>query len=374
MSQFDAVWLSLDDKVASGHAPGMVAGIRHRGETEIYATGYRTFDTADPMESTTPFRIASLSKLVAGALAVQLIDDGTFTLADTIDRWLPELANPRVLTTLDGPLDDTVAADTPITVEHLLNYTNGIGVIFEDTPLSRAIAEQGVGPGAIPPQMTADEFMKRIGELPLAHQPGQRFMYSTAGDIFSVLVERASGMPLAELVRQRITQPLGMHATGFEADPADLPTVYMNTGEGFEIIDHPQGYFSQPPQFATLAAGLVSTVPDYLTFLTALADGTLLPAELQHRMTSDQLTSEQRRGSAPILDDTISWGWSVSVALAGNGPGQTPGSYGWNGGTGTTAFVDPANDLVACLFTQRMMAGPADGFDYFMEPLANLLR
>jgi CubicO group peptidase (beta-lactamase class C family) len=373
MSQFDSVWKSLDDKVANAHAPGMVAGIRHGGETEIYATGIRTFDTAGPMESTTPFRIASLSKLVAGAIAVQLIDDGTLKLEDTVDRWLPELANPRVLKKLDGPLDDTVAATKPITVEHLVTFTHGLGVIFEDTPLSRAITEQGVGPGAIPPQMSADEFLKRVGELPLAHQPGERFMYSTGGDILSVLFERASGMPLAELVRQRITTPLGMHATAFEGDAAELPTVYMNTGDGFEIIDHPEGYFSKPPQFATLAAGLVSTVPDFMTFLVALADGTLLPADLQARMTTDQLTVDQRRDSAPILDDSTSWGWNVGIVTDGEGPGQTPGSYGWNGGTGTTAFVDPANDLVACLFTQRMMAGPNDGFGYFMEPLATLL-
>jgi CubicO group peptidase (beta-lactamase class C family) len=372
MAQFDEVWQSLDDTVARGHAPGMVAGIRHRGETEIHAIGYRSFGSPEPMESTTPFRIASLSKLVAGAIAVQLIDEGIFKPEDTVDRWLPELAHPRVLREKDGPLDDTVAADKPITVDHLLTFTHGLGLIFEETPLSTAIAEQGVGPGAIPPQMSGDEFMKRIGELPLAHQPGERFMYSTGGDILSVLFERASGKPLADVVKTRITDPLGMHATAFFGDAAELPTVYMSTGDGFQIIDEPEGYFSKPPAFATLAVGLVSTVPDFMIFLTALADGTFLPAELHKRMTSDQLTAEQRIDSAPILDDSTSWGWNVGVITDGTGPGHTPGSYGWNGGTGTTGFVDPENDLLACLFTQRMMAGPADGFDYFMKPLATL--
>ncbi|MDQ1544087.1 MAG: hypothetical protein QOK08_1725 [Actinomycetota bacterium] len=378
MSKFDFVWQSLDDTVASGHAPGIVAGIRHRGETGIHATGYRAFDSVHPMESTTRCRIASLGKPLGGAIVALMIDEGILELDESVERWLPELADMRVLKNPTGPLDETVAAATPITVEHLLTLTNGIGLIFEETPLSTAIAEQGVGPGAIPPQMSADEYLKRIGALPLAYQPGERWMYSMGSDILSVLIARASGKPLAEVVRERITEPLGMSATSFFASAEELPTAYMGTPTGaaptnYVVFDPPDGPFSKAPAFETLACGIVSTVPDFLKFLTALADGALLPAELQRRMTSGHLTDEQRVGSPPLLDENMNWGWQVGVMMDGTGPGRTPGSYGWNGGTGTTGFVDRENDLVACVFSQRMMAGPADNFDYFVKPLATLL-
>ncbi|MCU1598858.1 MAG: hypothetical protein JWQ47_2597, partial [Glaciihabitans sp.] len=335
--------------------------------------GYRAFDSVHPMESTTRCRIASLGKPLGGAIVALMIDEGILELDESVERWLPELADMRVLKNPTGPLDETVAAATPITVEHLLTLTNGIGLIFEETPLSTAIAEQGVGPGAIPPQMSADEYLKRIGALPLAYQPGERWMYSMGSDILSVLIARASGKPLAEVVRERITEPLGMSATSFFASAEELPTAYTTTPTGIEVFDPPDGPFSKAPAFETLACGIVSTVPDFLKFLTALADGALLPAELQRRMTSGHLTDEQRVGSPPLLDENMNWGWQVGVMMDGTGPGRTPGSYGWNGGTGTTGFVDRENDLVACVFSQRMMAGPADNFDYFVKPLATLL-
>ncbi len=107
MSRFDSVWRSLDERVASRWAPGIVAGIRHRGETEFFATGVRGFDSAEPMRTSTPFRIASLSKPIGGALAVSMIADGLFGLDDSVDRWLPELAHPRVLVSPDAPVDQT---------------------------------------------------------------------------------------------------------------------------------------------------------------------------------------------------------------------------------------------------------------------------
>jgi CubicO group peptidase (beta-lactamase class C family) len=375
MSQFDAIWMSLDETIARGHAPGMVAGIRHGDETEIYECGYRSFDSIDPMESTTPFRIASLSKLFAGAIAALMIDDGIIALDDPVSKWLPELAKPKVLKDPAGPLKQALLTKTPITVEHLLTLTNGIGVIFEDTPLSREIAKLGIGPDALPPQMTADEYMARVASLPLAYAPGERFLYSMGTDILSVLLARASGMPLSRVVQQRIADPLGMTSTGFYGDADELPTAYVGSGMGIDIFDYPDGPFSKPPQFEALGSGLVSTVPDYLKLLTALADGTLLPRAVQKQMLSPHLSASQLSTAPPILPEGENWGWQVGVTTAGSGgPGMTPGTFGWQGGTGTAAFVDPVNDIVACIFTQRMMTGPEDGFDYFMEPLSTLLE
>ncbi|MGO2542125.1 serine hydrolase domain-containing protein [Specibacter sp. AOP5-B1-6] len=388
-AQFEPVWRALEEKVASGWAPGLVAGIRHRGTTEIFATGVRTLGLDAPMRDDTPFRVSSLGKLVAGALSVSMIADGSLSPDDPADVWLPELAYPRVLTSPDAALTSTVPAEHDITVRQLLTLTHGMGLTFDDTPLARAMDAAGLLPGTRPLPMTADEYMARIGALPLAHQPGTRWSYHVGSDILSVLLARAGQAPLRQILRERITGPLGMDATGFAGDPRELPTAYKPTTAGLAVFDEPDGQFSQPPPFESFGGGLVSSVPDYLAFLAALADDTLLPAELRAEMTKDQLTTGQKAGLAGMMEPGASWGWQVSVETgdpepvdpeaADRPPGarepwNAPGRYGWSGGSGTTAYVDPSRDLIAVLFTQRLLAGPDEDFSYFWKPLAAALK
>jgi CubicO group peptidase (beta-lactamase class C family) len=371
-SRFDPVWRALDDTVADGWAPGIVAGLRHRGETEVYATGTVAFESPRLMHKNTPFRIASLSKLVAGALAALMLDDGLFELDDDVDHWLPELALPRVLVSPDAALDQTVPAHRPINVRDLLTMTHGLGVIFDDTPIAHAMTDAGVFGGALPIQLSPDEFMARLSTLPLAHQPGERWMYNLAADILAVLLARVSGGPLREVLAERIFEPLGMSSTSFQGDASTLPTAYQNTENGLVVFDKPDSVYSRPPVFESMAGGLVSTVPDYLRFLTALEDGTLLPAALKEQMTTDRLNPSQKQGTELMLGTDAGWGWQVGIVTSGDRPGQSKGSYGWTGGTGTRAFVDPAHDLIGVVFTQRLMSGPNDDFAYFMDPVAAL--
>ncbi len=370
MSRFDPVWHSLEHAVASRWAPGIVAGIKQGGQTEFFATGVGTFDSPDLVETGTPFRIASLSKPVGGALAVSLIADGIFGPDDPVERWLPELAHPRVLVRPDAPLDQTVPADKPITVRHLLTLTHGLGALFTESPLSAAMQDAGMAPSPVPPRMSPDEYMARIGKLPLAHQPGTRWMYHTGSDILSVLLVRAAGTSLSDLLKKRITDPLGMRSTGFTPNAANLPTAYRPTPDGIAVFDAYDRAFSQPPEFESIGGGLLSTVPDYLTFLSALSDDTLLSPELRQEMTTDQLTSEQRVGITERIGPGKSWGWQISVETARSEPWTAPGRYGWNGGSGTSAFVDSSRDLIGIVFTQRQMAGLNGSFAYFWEPLA----
>jgi CubicO group peptidase (beta-lactamase class C family) len=367
-SRFDPVWRSLENAVAAGRTPGMVAGVRHRGSTEIFATGVLAVGSSETMTEQTPFRIASLSKMVLGALAASLLSDGVLGLEDPVDNWLPELASPRVLVRPHGPLDETIAAERPITIHHLLTLTHGLGLIFEQTPLSAAMVEAGVAAGAIPPQLTADQFLAALGTIPLAHQPGERWMYNMGCDILSALLPRITGQSLLELLRARIFEPTGMTGTSFSS--TGLPTEYIGTPNGIEEFTPMAGVFEKDPPFESLAGGLVSTVPDYLRFLGALADGRLIPDDLRTLMTSDQLTPGQHEGVELLLPPGTSWGWETGVITSGTKPGVSTGSYGWTGGTGTSAFVDPSHDLLGAVFSQRLMDGPQDSFDYFMGPIA----
>ncbi|WP_168203854.1 serine hydrolase domain-containing protein [Humibacter ginsenosidimutans] len=367
---FDPVWRSLDERVASGWAPGIVAGVRHHDETRFYAVG--TADLPDgpdvePVSVDTPHRIASLSKLVGMALTAQLIGDGLLDLDDEIAEWMPELASRRVLRAPDAALDDTVPADRELTVRDLVTFTSGLGMQFDATPLSAELHPFAIGP--VPPQLSADDYLERIAALPLAHQPGAQWTYHTSADLLGILLSRAAEKSLHELLLGEITGPLGLSHTGFFSEQR-MPSQYVARGENLEIADAYNDAFSQPPRFESLAGGLVSTVPEFLRILTAIADGEIVPPELVAAATAPQLDAAQQLGLQQLAGPGVGWGWCTSVETGTPHPWSAPGRWGWNGGSGTSAYVDPSRDLVGVVFTQRFMAGPQETFGYFWEPLA----
>ena len=198
-------------------------------------------------------------------------------------------------------------------------------------------------------------------------------MYETGIALLGILLARATGRSLSELVAERITGPLGMASTSFQAsDPARLATAYMPGPDGLAVLDPPDGTFAAPPPFEDMSGGLVSTAPDVLRFFTAMADGgaPVLTADEVAQLTADALTDVQRRSAQTFLDEGESWGLGVGVDIAAVRPWQAPGRWGWTGGTGTTAYVDPTRDVVAVLLTQRAMTSPLDGFDDFWTAVA----
>ena len=373
VDRFVPVQRLLDRRVEKGRFPGYVAAVRHEGATELLVGGRRHLDSDRPMTADTQFRLASVSKPFAGVLTLQLVEDDVLRLDDPVIRWLPEFTESRVLRRLDGPLDETVPAERPITVRHLLTNTPGFGAIPGPCALGDALEATGGEPSAFPPTVEPGELMRRIGALPLAAQPGERWLYHVATDVLSVLVARASGRSLGDLLRERIAEPLGLTGTGFTGDPERLATQYQPSDDGLRVLDAPDGRFARPPVFEGLASGLVSTGPDVLAVLTALADGgaPLLGAASVTAMTTGRLTDEQRERSAAELDAGTTWGYQVGIHLAGRP--MSAGSWGWDGGTGTSAWVDPARDVAGVLLTQRLMGGPDDAADWFWQAVYDCL-
>lgn len=375
----EQVWELLDGQVAGDRMPGYVAAVRIRGEVASRAHGRTAIeDLAPPMRDDTLFRIASITKPIGGALTLTLVRDGVLALDDPVERWLPEAAHPRVLVSPDAVLGQTVPADRPITVRDLLTGTSGWGCVMEQTPLQAAMVERGVFPGPLHRDVTADEFVARVTDLPLAFPPGAGWMYETGIALLGVLLARATGTPLSALLAERVLAPLGMASTGFEAAVPDrLATAYLPGPDGLTVLDPPDGEFAVPPPFEDLGGGLVSTAADVFRFLTAMADGgapVLTPDEVAS-MTADALTDEQYRSARTFLDEGESWGLGCGVDVPGPDgrparPWQAPGRWGWTGGTGTTAYVDPTRDTVAVLLTQRAMTGPLDGFEEFWTAVA----
>jgi CubicO group peptidase (beta-lactamase class C family) len=368
---FSPVRELLDAQVAAGRMPGYVAALRAGGTTTVLCGGALAVGSATPVEPDTLFRIASLTKPFAGALTLTLVEDGILRLDDEVARWLPELAAPRVLADPGGPLEATVPARRPITVRHLLTNTAGLGFVVQPGPLQEQMSARGVAPGAKPPELSPDEYLARVAELPLAAQPGEAFNYSS--DVISVLLARVGGRPVSELLAERVTAPLGLGDTAFSGDPSRLATCYAPADGGLELFDPPDGAFARPPVFESLAGGLVSTASDVLTFLTALADGggPLLPAGAVAAMTGNALTPAQQAAAADFLGPGRSWGLQVGVDVAdGDEPFRRRGRWGWDGGTGTSAWVDPERDLAGVLLTQRLMIGPHDEPTAFWAALA----
>jgi CubicO group peptidase (beta-lactamase class C family) len=371
---FERIWQAQDAHVESGRIAGYVGAVRIGGRAEVHAGGRMAIEPdSPPMREDTLFRIASVTKPIGGALALSLAEDGVLGLDDPIERWLPEAAHPRVLVAPDAPLDRTTDADRPITVRHLLTLTAGWGAVMEPTPLQEAMRARGVYPSSRIPQMSGDEFVARVAGLPLAFQPGDGWLYDTPLDVLGVLIARATGKPLSALVAERITGPLGMTSTAFGTREVDrLATAYTPRDGRLEVLDPPDGQFAGPPPFQQLSSGLVSSAPDVLRFFCAMADGgaPVIGAGSLALMTSDALSAEQRRGAQPVLGPGESWGMGTGVDAEAAQPWMAPGRWGWTGGTGTTAYVDPVRGTVCVLLTQREMTGPQDGFDDFWTAVA----
>ena len=366
---------AIEAHVAAGHTPGAVALIGRGGETHAIVAGAMAVGGGAPMRRDTIFRIASVTKPIAAALALMLVEDGTIALDAPAERWLPELADRRVLRRIDGPVADTVPANRSITVEDLLTFRLGWGIVFAPPgawPIQRAIAEAGIETAFGPPDPALPfgpaEWMRRLATLPLMAQPGEAWMYTTGSSVLGVLLARAAGRPLPELMRERIFEPLGMPDTAFHVPPGKrdrLPAAYFPGPDGLRLTDDPaHSRWAEPPAFPAADAGLVSTVDDLHRFSRFLLDGgvaggrRLLREASVAAMTTDHLTAAQREGGVAILGPDHGWGYGLAVALRTTAAGAPAGAYGWNGGSGTSWVADPASGTTAILLTQTSLVSP----------------
>src|SRR5439155_7130650 len=204
--------------VERGDVPGLVTLISRRGEVHVDTMGTMTAGGGDPIRRDTIFRISSMTKPVTAVAAMILVEECALRLDEPVDRLLPELADRRVLRRIDGPLDDTVPADRPITVRDLLTFRMGIGLVMAvpgTHPIADALAALGQGPPNPAGPPGPDEWIRRLGTLPLVHQPGERWMYNTGSDVLCVLIARAADRPFETFLRERICEPLDLKATGF---------------------------------------------------------------------------------------------------------------------------------------------------------------
>ena len=340
--------------------------------------GCRDLVTNLPVERDTIFRIASMTKPLTTIAALMLYDEGRFALDEPIARHAPEFADFRVLRDPNGPLDQTDAAERPITFGDLLTHRSGLTYgEFHRGPIARACAE-ALG-GTIDNALGPDEWIARLATLPLIDQPGAGFHYGLSTDLLGFLIARLEGVSLGVVLERRLFRPLGMRDTGFVV-PREKRTRraglcgFDAEGKLTGLTTAPGGHaLAERPDEMTFESGgqgLWSTVDDYLAFARIFlgsgeVDGVrLLRPETCAMMASNQLTSDQRRTARmlgmPVFAAGHGYGMGVAVVTE---PDQADplrcrgavGTVGWPGAYGGWWQADPTDNSVLIFLAHNML-------------------
>ncbi|MET0984343.1 MAG: serine hydrolase domain-containing protein [Steroidobacteraceae bacterium] len=383
-----ADWTDVNQMLTQAADDGLIAGAstivwKNGKVVNRDVVGYRSLETKAPLRENDIFRMASTTKPVTAVCLLTLVDAGKIKLDDPIDKWIPELANRKVVRHMTGPLDDVYPSPRPIKVEDLLTYRIGYGMaqMLPNGPLKAAIAKVDIAPN-----MTTDEWVAALGKLPLAAPPGSMWQYNVSSDLMGVLIARVSGMPFDQYLKAHVLDPLKMNDTGFwvPREKLDRLTVAYAPGDNivaqfaagkmtdFEGPLHPFNFMGDPtvvPKRPSGAGGLYSTPDDFLRFARMLMNkGELegvrvLRPETVALMTTNHLTPEQRNRSPGTSVATVQnmwatrgFGYGVSV-LTEDGPEFATGAYGWPGAFGTQWTNDPKRQVIVLYFIQRMGDG-----------------
>ncbi|RFB04919.1 serine hydrolase domain-containing protein [Parvularcula marina] len=360
---------ALQAYVDDGELAGIVTLTSRAGEiVQSDALGWSDIESRTPMRPDTLFRIASMTKPVTSVAALMLIEDGLIALDDPVSRWLPELANPRVLRNAAGPLEDTVSAEREITVEDLFTHRSGIAYgFFSEGPIKSAYDRVLGDPGMN--RQTVDEWLAALGSLPLSYQPGERFHYGHSTDVLGFLVGRILGKPFRQVLKERIFEPLGMTDTDFWI-PAEkrerLASLYRYDEQAGRLARVELDMYEAPPDYTPGGGGLISSASDYHRFARmllghgAVDNVRLLKLKTVDLMMTNRLTPSQRHipfAGMPLWEKS---GFGLGVSITedpidnpySSGP---PGTITWPGIFGTWWQADPVNDLVMIYMIQHQV-------------------
>jgi CubicO group peptidase (beta-lactamase class C family) len=369
--KLDGNQASIREAIDAGLLAGAVTLVWRAGEVmQVNELGYRDVEARLPMQRDTMFRIASMSKPVTVAAAMALVDQCRITLNDPVAKWVPELSEMRVMTDTRGSLDDTVAAERPITFDDLMTHRSGLAYAFSvPGPLARAY-------GKLSHRQDQDGWLADLAVLPLAHQPGARLTYSVSTDVLGIALSRIEDRPLADVLSERIFEPLGMPDTGFSVGPTGrqrVATMY-SLGENDTLNHDSMGPAPiTDPTLCSGGAGLWSTADDYLRFVRMLlAGGTVdgarvLSEESARLMRTDRLTDEQRRHPFLGMPYWVGRGFGLNLSVVTDpaksrqlfGPGGK-GTFTWPGAYGTWWQADPSADLILLYLIQNQPDLSAD--------------
>jgi CubicO group peptidase (beta-lactamase class C family) len=333
-----------------------------------HAVGWADKESGRRMTPDAIFRIASQSKAITSTAILMLVEEGRITLGDPVSRFIPQFAHTTVATLSDTTRVIT-KAKREITIRDLLTHTAGISY-GTDPIVSPLYAPKGLGPAAGWGWYTADKnepictTMERLATLPFVAHPGEKWVYGYNIDILGCVVERASGIPLDQFIRTRITQPLGMTDTFFFIPPEKrqrLVTVYMSdsTGHVRRAPEGPRGqgnYAEGPRRSFAGGAGLLSTARDYGRFLQMILNGGQLDGvRILSPRTVALMTTNQTAGLYESASPGSGFGLGFGIVERLGAYDLAPvGAYGWGGAYGSGYQVDPKDHLIVVFMLNQL--------------------
>lgn len=359
----------LQGHVSKGEIHGCLAYIIQNGEIVLFKPyGYMNIESKRAMEKDAIFRIASMTKILTGAAALKLYEEGKFLLDEPVKKYIPEFANLRVLSPECKDENNliTLPLERDVTIRDLFRHTAGFTYGGDDI-IGRLYQKKL---GNIP-QKTLKEFVQAITSVPLKFQPGSRWEYSYANDVLGYLIEVVSGKPLDVYMDEAIFRPLGMSSTGFYVQKNNLNRLsnhYSYDGNKLILADDAlTGYFSKKPKFISGGGGGVSSVEDYSKFCQMILNfGEYNGTRVLSRQTVELLISNQIGEITNRQFETAGFGFGVAV---------TPGKYfghtkicSWAGSPYNTTYqIDFEKGCIAILMVQNAPWTHLNLMDKFMK-------
>ena len=346
---------------------------------EVIHSGYYgmlDIEAGKPLQPDSIFRIYSLTKPITAFALMMLIEEGNLKLDDPISRYFPELGQMKVYSgNLEGE-PTFEESEQEITIWHLLTHTSGLAYSYgvDDHPVEKMYQGAGFVNDKAMWQMSLEEMILTLADLPLATQPGVEWRYSLANDVIGHLIQVVTDKPLESFLQESVFEPLEMADTGFfvpDEKRERFGPMYSTPQEGeISVVDSgTDSPYLDPDVAPSGGAGLVSTMSDYSHFLTCLANGgewrdvRLLSRNTIRKMTSNQLTDKH----LPIFSEPwsgLGYGLGVGVEVAHlPDQGLPAGTYGWQGGSGVSAWISPKESISTLVMSQAMFyLEPANAF------------
>ena len=362
----------IERKIKEDKLVGAVTLVARRGKVvHLAVAGQADAEASKPLKTDAIFRIYSMSKPITTVAAMMLLEEGKFQLADPVAMYLPEFKDVMVY----GEGGALVKPKQPMTIRHLMSHTSGLTYgLFGNTEVDKLYRAANLLSGDI----TLAEFTKKLSALPLMFHPGEQWNYGVSTDVLGRLVEVLSGMTLDEFFRQRIFKPLGMSDSGFDVPAAKLERFTTNYQWGMNpfalseatgkriVADHPsKSAYARPAKFYSGGGGLVSTAQDYLRFCQMMLNGgaldgvRLLSPKSVQLMTTDHTKHARNSPGSVALGKGAGFGLGFQVVtdLADHQRLGSVGTYDWAGAASTSFFIDPQEQLIGIMMTQKF---PAD--------------
>jgi CubicO group peptidase (beta-lactamase class C family) len=359
----------FQQSINNNEVPGVAAIVIRNGKIVYYKSfGFADNATNKMLKKDDIFRIASMSKAITSTAVMMLWEEGKFQLDDPISKYIPEFKNPTLVESFSfkDTSYTTVPAKNEITIRHLLTHTSGIGYgeIDGDERFKAMYKKAGITDLFTTEPIKISESVRKLGKLPLHHNPGEKFTYSEGLDVLGYFIEVVSGMGFDEFLKKRIFDPLGMSDSYFylpENKYQRMVTVQKpgNNGkwEKFPVTFYDTDYpIKGAKSFFSGGAGLSSTARDYATFLQMYINGgelggkrilsrTTIKAILSNQV--DTLLGGDKADSFYGLAFGVVTPYGEAKRVAG-----TAGTFSWGGYFNTSYFADPKEKIIGVIMKQ----------------------